>query len=122
VFDEFGLDHFGVRDLAARAVRLDIDARRQPAAVVELNAAKAAVVELAVRQFLEEIQRAGEHLIDFVEAFQFGDAVCPALRTARMFTQMIGVASWNGLLVLARGALIYRQVPKSFQEPPMHAS
>jgi hypothetical protein len=90
------------------------------AAVEELDAAEAAMVELASGKALENVERAYHHGIDFIGGAQLGDAIGAALGTARMFAHVIGIAAGDKLFVLAIPALIDGKVAEAFEECPVH--
>ena len=86
------------------------------AAIIELDAAKTAMVQLAIQQALQKIQKAGLHGIDAVALPELRYARRPALRALDVKTQMVAPAAWNPVLFAAVLAFVDRHVADPFQE------
>src|SRR6266568_608554 len=87
--------------------------RQHRAPVVELHAAKAAVVKLAARQAFQQVEDAGRHRIDRIAVLQLFQAGGSATRTAADGAKMVPEAARDASLFMTVPALIDCQVAET---------
>jgi hypothetical protein len=89
------------------------------AAVEELDAAEAAMIQFAAHPPFVQVQKTCLHLVDFVAFFEFGNPVSTTTRTAATAAEMIPVPPKRGLFCLAFPAAVLRHEAEPLDECPM---
>ncbi len=95
----------------------------QRAAIVKLQAAPTAMVELsAAREPLHQVQKALVKAVDAVGRSEFGYPVGAANRAAAGGAEVVPVAARHELLAVALRTFIDRHITEAFQESPVNAA
>src|ERR1017187_405963 len=97
-----------------------IDLGRQPAPIVELQPAPAAVKQSALAgDVLQEVQESAMHAVDLVGLFEAYYPVRATQRAAAGRTKMVAEAARGELLAPARTAFVNSHVAETFEERPV---
>src|SRR5690349_23112875 len=101
--------------------RLNVGPRSKLPAVVELDPAEAAMIQLPAGNFVERVPQTRHHLIDLIDGSQFSQAISAAPRAPDLIAEMERVLPRNQLFAVAVTALVDRQIFQSFEKVPVNA-
>jgi hypothetical protein len=89
-------------------------------AIVELQPAKAAMVEPPTRHSLQQVQNSPLHFVDLVAFPQFHRAKAPAPRAAGTLSKVVGIMTGGKFFYFTGGTFINSHVTEAFHERPMY--
>jgi hypothetical protein len=98
---------------------LERQLRSQGPAIVKLDAAEPAVVEVTARQALQQVQKAPVHRVDAIRSLQPLQFRGAALRAAALPAEMVHEPPRHQFFILAVAAFVDRHVPEAFKKRPM---
>jgi hypothetical protein len=95
---------------------------RRRTAVIELNSAERAMVQLPVANALNQVINAASHGVDFIAGMKPFDAMCPAGGATGGWVKAVGPGAGNHLPPLTLRTAINRQIADALGKRPVHAA